>query len=58
MAFAQNVALSKFNWRGTGSFTWSGGNCAIDYSMNYTGAATGKFTITGSICGVNVSSST
>lgn len=58
MTFAQNVALDTFNWRGTGSFTWSGGNCVIDYSMKYTGAATGKYTITGTICGVNVSSST
>jgi hypothetical protein len=54
MTFAKNVALDTFNWRGTGSFTWSGGNCAIDYTVNYTGSATGKSTITGTFCGVNL----
>jgi hypothetical protein len=54
-AFSQDVSLDAFDWRGTGSFNWTGGSCGIDYTIHYTGATGGHITINGTVCGVNVS---
>ena len=54
-AFSQQTSLDTFDWRGTGSFSWSGGSCGIDYTIHYTGAAGGHITMSGTVCGANVS---
>lgn len=48
-------ALTTYTATATGNFTWSGGNCAINYTVSMNG--TGHYGISGSICGVNVSAS-
>jgi hypothetical protein len=53
--FSQQASLDTFDWRGTGSFNWTGGSCGIDYTVHYTGATGGQFVIKGTVCGVNVS---
>lgn len=52
--FAKNAELTQFKWRGFGEFNWDGGNCKMDYAMDFVG---NKSTISGSICGVDISSS-
>jgi hypothetical protein len=51
--FSQTTALNSYTWHGTGSFTWDGGSCTIDYGVNYTGSGTYK--LSGSFCGVDIS---
>lgn len=53
--FSQNAALNNYTWHATGNFNWDGGNCAIDYTVNYVG--TGAYTLTGTFCGVDISQS-
>lgn len=54
--FSQTASLNTYDWHGAGSFTWDGGSCAIDYSVNYTGS--GAYKLTGTFCGVDISQST
>jgi len=55
MKFSQNAALDTFDWRGAGNFTWDGGNCVIDYTLQFSGTGTGTGTVKGTICGVDIS---
>jgi hypothetical protein len=54
--FSQNASLDTYNWHGAGSFTWDGGSCTIDYSINWVG--TGTYNVSGTFCGVNISQGT
>lgn len=54
MIFAA-YALTAYTANATGNFTWSGGSCAINYTVSMNGA--GHYGISGSICGINVSAS-
>jgi len=54
--FSQTASLNTYNWHGVGSFTWDGGSCSIDYSVNYTG--TGAYKLSGTFCGVDITQGT
>jgi hypothetical protein len=55
LAFTQGVQSGDFTFHGGGAFTWSGGNCPMDYTVTLTPA--GNETISGTLCGetINVS---
>lgn len=44
---------SNYSWRETGNFTWTGGSCAIDYTISVT--PQGKTSASGSFCGQSIS---
>ncbi|HEY4322265.1 MAG TPA: hypothetical protein VGM77_13950 [Gemmatimonadales bacterium] len=48
-------ALTAYTATATGNFTWSGGSCAINYTVTMNGA--GHYGISGSLCGVSISAS-
>ena len=51
--FSTNASLDTYNWHASGSFTWDGGSCSLDYGVSYTG--TGAYKLTGNFCGVDIS---
>lgn len=51
--YTNNVLSSNFLWKATGDFTWTGGACALDYSVTVTPQGTKTFS--GTVCGVDVS---
>lgn len=54
MAFGPQAQLTEWTWRGTGRFTWDGGDCAIDYTMKLAG--NGQSSYSGTFCGVSLTS--
>lgn len=51
-SFTNNALSSDFVWNGTGNFEWTGGSCALDYTIRV--APQGRRTLSGTVCGVDV----
>ena len=43
---------SNYVWKGTGNFSWDGGSCTMDYTVNV--STTGHGSISGTICGQSI----
>jgi len=56
MAFTKGAQSGNFTFHGGGSFTWSGGSCAMDYTVTVT--PQGKETVNGTLCGETINFST
>jgi len=52
MNFVQFAQSGNFTFHGGGAFTWSGGNCPMDYNVTIT--PQGGETVSGTICGQTV----
>lgn len=53
--FVAGSIVGDMSIRETGGFSWSGGNCAVDYTATYN--ANGSYRSSGTVCGQDVSSS-
>lgn len=51
-SFTNNALSSNFVWDAGGNFTWTGGSCALDYTITVT--PQGAKSLNGTICGVDV----
>lgn len=50
--FTNNVQSSDFVWKANGAFTWTGGSCALDYTVTVT--PQGNKSFSGTVCGVDI----
>lgn len=55
VGLTNHVPSSDFVWVATGTLTWTGGSCTLDYTVTI--SKTGARTLTGTVCGVDVSGS-
>lgn len=51
-SFTNNALSSNFLWDASGNFTWTGGACALDYTITVT--PQGSKSLNGTVCGVDV----
>ena len=53
--FTNHRLSSNFKWDASGTLTWTGGSCTLDYTVEL--APNGTRTLSGTICGVDVKGS-